>query len=85
MALRDVGYSGITVIFAIVLVSFYYVALNDLVTVTLYSLMLAAGVPVATADTILMFWVYFPGAFLFALVLWSIYTATIGSGTTYEE
>jgi hypothetical protein len=83
MSLRDIAYSGITVIFAMFLVMTIYVSLNDLVTVTLASMMLAAGVPGGTVDLFMMYWIYWPGAFLFTCIVWMIYTATRKSGDTW--
>lgn len=83
MTLKDIGYSGITVIFAIALVMFVYTALNDVITVTLYGLAISNGVDPGLANNIVLFWDFFPVPFLFSLVIWMIYTATRGGTDTW--
>ena len=83
MTLKDVAYSGITVIFAIGLVMFCYIALYDVVTVTMYDLAIANGMPENLANNILLIWIWFPLPFLFSCVVWMIYTATISGEHTW--
>ena len=60
MTLRDVAYSGITVVFAIAAVMFVYTALYDLVTITLYDLAVNSGVPDYIIQNLLLCWQWFP-------------------------
>lgn len=83
MSLRDVAYSGLTVVFAISIVMFVYTALYDLVTITLYDLALNSGVPDYILQNLLLCWQWFPVPFLFCCFIWMIYTATISGGTSY--
>jgi hypothetical protein len=83
MTLKDVAYSGITVIFAIALVMFCYTALNEIVTVTLYDLAASSGMSMALLNNILLLWQWFPVAFLFCCIVWMIYTATISGGQSW--
>lgn len=78
MTLKDIGYSGITVIFAIFLVMFMYIALYDTITVTLYPMAIAEGMPENIANNILLAYIWFPAPFLFCCFIWMVYTATIG-------
>lgn len=83
MTLRDVAYSGITVIFAITLVMFIYTALYDIVTVTLYDLALSSGMPDYILQNLMLCWIWFPVPFTFCCFVWLVYTATISGGTSY--
>lgn len=83
MTLRDVAYSGITVIFAITLVMFIYTALYDIVTVTLYDLALSSGMPDYILQNLMLCWIWFPVPFAFCCFVWLVYTATISGGTSY--
>jgi len=83
MTLKDVAYSGITVIFAIAAVMFVYTAMYDLITITLYDMAINSGVPGYIVENLLLCWIWFPVPFIFCCFIWLIYTATISGGTSY--
>lgn len=83
MTLRDVAYSGITVVFAITIVMFIYGALYDVVTITFYDMAASSGVPDYILQNILLCWQWFPVPFIVCCFIWLIYTATISGETSY--
>ena len=83
MSLRDVAYSGITVVFAIAIVMLIYTVLYDVVTITLYDLAQSSGVPDYILKNLLLMWQWFPVPYLFTCFVWMLYTATISGRNSY--
>ena len=83
MTLKDVAYSGITVLFAIALVMIIYIAFNEVVTITLYDLAIANGMGESHANNLLLMWTWFPVPFLFGCLVWMVYTASISGSQTW--
>ena len=83
MTLRDVAYSGISVIFAIAVVMFIYAVMYDVVTITFYDLAAQSGVPDYILQNLLVCWQWFPVPFIFCCFVWLVYTATISGETSY--
>ena len=83
MSLKDVAYSGITVVFAILIVMFIYTIFYDLVTITLYDLALSSGVPEYILENLILCWIWFPVPFVFSCFVWLIYTATVSGSNSY--
>ena len=83
MTLKDLGYSGIAVVFAIALVMISYTALNDTIVNTMYDLAVTSGLDIGLANNIVLFWHYFPLAFLFSCFVWMIVSASREGGDSY--